>query len=59
MNRSDNLLDDSDANHGLKMSSELPSYTIIHVPSDFETPNEAQLKVRRRSPMHASCKAKK
>lgn len=25
-------------------AAELPSYTLINVPSDFETPNEAQLK---------------
>ncbi len=25
-------------------AAELPSYTLIHVPSDVETPNEAQLK---------------
>ena len=25
-------------------SAELPCYTIINVPSDFETPNEIQLK---------------
>ena len=24
--------------------AELPSYTLIHVPSDFETPNEQQLR---------------
>ena len=33
------------SSYGLRMSTaELPCYTLINVPSDFETPNEMQLK---------------
>jgi coatomer subunit beta len=28
----------------MSMLSEMPSYTLIHVPSDFEVPSEQQLK---------------